>query len=408
MSKNFKVSFYLRSNHTTKEGKLPIMTRISLRGDRVTVGSTGCFTDPKLWNSGTSRVKGRSGDALATNTELDRIEADLNYIYRRNEFEDFLTVEFIKSEYLGKTADKSSFLGFFDEFLKKTEAEVGVSRTKASFTKYDVIRRRFADFIYLRYKRKDLHMGELSYMHVSEFEHYLITECKYKHNTAMRIMRNLKTVVLQAMKFGLITRDPYANYKVKMERTDRGFLTEEELEMMLSKPMPVERLEQVRDVFVFSCFTGLAYIDLFQLSKEHIVKIDGKMWIMKKRQKTDVISNIMLLDVPQRILKKYAKMMKDDPHGRLLPVNTNQKMNAYLKEIADICGIKKHLTCHLARHTFATLALSKGCSVESVSRMLGHTNIATTQIYARITSKKIENDMLGMADRLGDLNAAVI
>ncbi len=399
MCKNFRVSFYLRS-YKTKEGKCPILVRASMRGERIIIGSAGFSVDEKLWDSRKGRMIGRSAEATTVNNGLDRIEADLTYIFRRHEFSDTISLDFIKAQYLGKSEENSSFFAFFDEFLKKTEAEVGITRSKASFKKYDVIRRRFATFLKTRFKRSDLLLGELCYKHISEFEHYLLTECSYKHNTAMRIMRNLKTVVLRAQKFGLLKQDPYANFKIHFDRTDRGFLTDEELTALMSKQFPVKRLEQVRDCFVFSCFTGLAYIDLAQLSKEHIVTLNGKKWILKKRQKTDVLSNILLLDVPLRILAKYKDEMRDDPHGHLLPVISNQRMNAYLKEIADLCGIEKRLSCHLARHTFATLALSKGCSVESVSRMLGHTNIATTQIYARITNGKIEHDMEKISGQL--------
>ena len=223
----------------------------------------------------------------------------------------------------------------------------------------------------------------------------------------MRIMRNLKTVILRAQKMGLLKNDPFLNFKIRFEKTDRGFLSDEEIAKLMNHRFSVKRLEQVRDIFVFSCFTGLAYIDLVQLSKEHIVKIDGREWIMKNRQKTDVPSSVLLLDVAKQILNKYKEQMADDPHGRLLPVCSNQKMNAYLKEIADLCGIEKRLSCHLARHTFATLALSKGVSVESVSRMLGHTNIQTTQIYARIVNKKIESDMLSLSSKLDFVSAAL-
>ena len=408
MIKNFRVCFYLRSNYKTNEGKTPVLIRLYLQKERITLGSASCAVDANKWDSKKGRVEGRNPEALQVNNHLERIEADLVYLFRKYEFSDTLSLDFLKAQYLGKGEESESFLGFFDDFLKKTEAEVGISRTKASFNKYDVIRRRFSNFLKTRFLRTDLLMGELSYKHISEFEHYLITECHYKHNTAMRIMKNLRTVVLRAIKLGYIRRDPFANYKFQMSKTDRGFLTDEEISTLMSKQFSVKRLEQVRDIFVFSCFTGLAYIDLAQLTSEHLVKLDGQMWIIKRRQKTNVPSNILLLDIPAKIIKKYKDQMKDDPEGHLLPVCSNQKLNAYLKEIADLCGIEKRLSCHLARHTFATLALSKGVSVESVSKMLGHTNIATTQIYARIVNKKIECDMVTLAQKLGDFDAIAI
>ena len=202
-------------------------------------------------------------------------------------------------------------------------------------------------------------------------------------------------------------QDPFVNYKIRFEKVDRGFLTDEEIEKLIKKEFSIKRLEQVRDIFVFSIFTGLAYIDVANLTGKNIVTLDGKQWIMTRRQKTDVPTNVLLLDIPRMIIEKYKLMMTDDDKGRLLPILSNQKMNAYLKEIADICGIEKRLSFHLARHTFATMALTKGVSIESVSKMLGHTNIQTTQIYARIINKKVEADMLSLSTKLDFSTAAI-
>jgi len=189
------------------------------------------------------------------------------------------------------------------------------------------------------------------------------------------------------------------NFKLRFEKVDRGYLTQQELNIMMQKRFTIQRIEQVRDIFVFSCFTGLAYIDVKNLTEKDVkISFDGKLWIMKKRQKTNVLSKILLLDVPKMILMKYKDKLSD---GKLLPVITNQRMNSYLKEIADICGIEKNLSFHLARHTFATtITLSKGVPIETVSKMLGHTSIKTTQIYARITDSKIGNDMHELSEKL--------
>lgn len=186
---------------------------------------------------------------------------------------------------------------------------------------------------------------------------------------------------------------------------NRGFLTDEEVLQIVNKELNIPRLELVRDIFIFSCFTGLAYIDVANLTPDNIVMLGGKEWIMTKRQKTSVETNVLLLDIPKRIISKYSHQTYRD--GKLFPILSNQKTNSYLKEIADICGIRKNLTFHLARHTFATMSLSKGVPIESVSKMLGHTNIRTTQIYARITNKKIEHDMEQFADKLGKFNTAM-
>lgn len=208
-------------------------------------------------------------------------------------------------------------------------------------------------------------------------------------------MQFFKRIILIARNNGILVGAPFANYKIRLEKVDRGYLTEDEIKIILKKKMVSERLEQVRDVFIFSCFSGLAYVDVANLKEDNIRKsFDGNLWIITKRQKTNTDVNVPLLDIPKMILEKYKGKL---PNGKVLPIISNQKLNAYLKEIADVCGIKKNLTFHLARHTFATTTtLAKGVPIETVSKMLGHTNIETTQIYARITNNKISNDMQGL------------
>lgn len=208
-------------------------------------------------------------------------------------------------------------------------------------------------------------------------------------------MQFFKRIILIARNNGILIGDPFASYKIRLEKVDRGYLSEDEIKIILKKKMVSERLEQVRDVFIFSCFSGLAYTDVANLKQDNIRKsFDGNLWIITKRQKTNTDVNVPLLDIPKMILEKYKGKL---PDGKILPIISNQKLNAYLKEIADVCGVKKNLTFHLARHTFATTTtLAKGVPIETVSKMLGHTNIETTQIYARITNNKISNDMQGL------------
>ena len=215
-------------------------------------------------------------------------------------------------------------------------------------------------------------------------------------------MQTLRMIIIEAKNNGWIFHDPFTNYRIRLKKVDRGYLTEEELQRILQKKMQCGRLEQVRDIFIFSCFTGLAYIDVQNLTKENIrTSFDGKLWIMTHRHKTQTPVNVPLLKVPQMLLKKYEGTL---PDGRLLPVLSNQKLNSYLKEIADLCGIEKNITFHLARHTFATtMTLAKGVPIETVSKMLGHTNIVTTQIYARITNDKIGRDMQLLAGQLENI-----
>lgn len=405
MRTKFRVVFLLRTSYKSKDGKSPIDTRIYLNGERTKLGSTGILIDPKMWDSSNGCAKGRSAEASKINSELSRIESDLYHIFRVNEFNPDLSLDLIRAEYLGEGEKSQSFLQFFDEFIERVKSEIGKTRCYASYQKFNVLKKHFVAFLKSRYNRNDLMMNELSYKIISDLENYLLTDGKCKHNTVMRMMGNFKTLTIRAMKLGLLKTDPYANYKIHFNKTDRGFLTDDEIKAIMEHDFPLQRLEFVRDIFIFSCFTGLAYIDVAQLTKENIKELDGRLWIMTSRQKTNVPSNVLLLEVPLQIIHKYEGV---DPKGRLLPILTNQRMNSYLKEIADLCGIDKNLTFHVARHTFATMAISKGVPIESVSKMLGHTKISTTQIYARITNKKVERDMLELAGKLCDFDPTSI
>ena len=392
----FKVSYYVRSNYENKQGKSPLMIRIFLNGEMLNVGSSGIYIDKKLWNNSTNRVKGRGSESLNLNAQLDNISNSLQMIFKKHEFDEDLTLDKIKSIFLGKNKVKTTFGEFYDKYLEDIKAQVGAGKSIALYHKYSAARSHFVNFLHAKYGRKDLMPGELTHLIIHDFEIYLKTVVSLKSNSATKTLKFFKTVVIFAQKCGVMTHDPFLNHHFHLEPVDRGFLTDEEIQRIMQKDFEIPRLEMVRDVFIFSCFCGLAYIDVAHLTQENIITLDNRPWIIINRQKTNVQSNIPLLEIPQMILDKYKGKTKDN---RLLPVLSNQKINAYLKEIADLCGIKKRLSYHLARHTFATMLLSKGVPIESVSKMLGHTNIKTTQIYARITNKKIEQDMMQVADK---------
>ncbi len=400
----FKVSYYVRSNYENKQGKSPVMVRIFLNGEMLNVGSSGISVDKKMWNNSTNRLKGRTSEALSLNAQLDDISSSLQGIFRRHELDEDLTLDKIKSIYLGKNKIKTTFMELYNKYLEDIKNQVGNGKTIATYHKYSAAGKHFENFLHLKYGRKDLMPSELTHIIIHDFEIYLRTTAALKPNSATKTLKFFKTVVIFAQKSGIMTHDPFIHHHFHLEQVDRGFLTDEEIQRIMQKEFVTPRLEAVRDIFIFSCFCGLAYIDVANLTQDNIVSLDGKMWIMTRRQKTNIPSNILLLDIPLMIIDKYkGKTTKN----RLLPILSNQKMNSYLKEIADLCGIKKNLTFHLARHTFATMTLSKGVPIESVSKMLGHTNIKTTQIYARITNKKIEEDMLALAGKLDNFNDSI-
>ena len=402
---NFKVSFYLRSNYENKEGKSPVMLRIFLGGEMTNFGTTKIFVKKSLWSNATSRLRGRTTEALSVNAALDAISTTLYGIYRKYENDESLSLDLIRTVYFGKNREFTSFLPVFDKFLEDIKQRVGKTIGADSLQKYSVLRRHFAEFLMYKYSRKDIGLNEFTPAVVQDFHLYMSTVAGCAYNTSVKKVKTIKTITIYAQKRGFLLHDPFVNHHFHMEPVDRGFLTDEEILRVANKDLGIQRLELVRDIFIFSCFTGLAYIDVANLTPDHIVTMDDKQWIMTKRQKTSVETNVLLLDIPRAIIAKYSHKTYRD--GKLFPVLTNQKTNSYLKEIADLCGIKKKLTFHLARHTFATMSLSKGVPIESVSKMLGHTNIRTTQIYARITNKKIEHDMEQLSEKLGKFNSAM-
>ena len=401
----FRTAFYLRSNYVNKDGKVPVMLRIYLNNERLSLGSTGIAILRSQWDSKKERVKGRSTEVLSLNLELDNIQNGLLNIFRRMEFNESLSLERIKMEFLGKKEDIGTIMELFDRHITDVKKQVGVSVSAATWQKYNLCKKHFTAFLKSKYSRTDLKLSELTYVVLHDFDLYLRTTVGQAHNTATKTLKTFKTITIFGGKLGVLHHDPFINLHFHMEPVDRGFLTDEEILRIANKDLGIQRLELVRDIFIFSCFTGLAYIDVANLTPDHIVTMDDKQWIMTKRQKTSVETNVLLLDIPRAIIAKYSHKTYRD--GKLFPVLTNQKTNSYLKEIADLCGIKKKLTFHLARHTFATMSLSKGVPIESVSKMLGHTNIRTTQIYARITNKKIEHDMEQLSEKLGKFNSAM-
>ena len=405
MKSIFRVVFYLRSNYVNKEGKTSVMLRIYLNNERLSLGSTGISVKSSQWDKEKERIKGRTTEALNTNLQLDNIASGLQSIFRRIEMSDVVSLERIKSEFLGKKEEIDTLMQLFEKHNGDVAKQVGVSVGKATLQKYNVCKRHFSEFLEKQYKRIDLKLTELTYVVIREFDLYLRTEAGQNPNTATKTMKTFKTITLLGQKMGVLLHDPFMNHRFHIEPVNRGFLTDEEILCIAHKQINIPRLELIRDIFIFSCFTGLAYIDVSNLTPDHIVTLGDKQWIMTQRQKTSVETNVLLLDIPKAIIAKYGG--KTYRNGKLFPMLTNQKTNSYLKEIADICGIKKNLTFHLARHTFATMSLSKGVPMERVSKMLGHTNIRTTQIYARITNKKIEHDMEELADKLDKFNDAM-
>ena len=392
MRRIFKVSFYIRGNHVNKDGTCAVMIRLSLDGERISAGTTGISIKPELWDGQRQQLKGRNTEVVQTNKKLGGIRDELLAIAEKLEFEGTLALDRVKAVFLGVDEEYDTIGKLLDKYIKNVKDQVGVCLSKTSLSKYELCKKRFTQMLEKKYHCKDMSLKELNPVVVQDYKNFLMTDVNMCNNTAVKTMKTFRTVILHGIKLGVIHKDPFVGVHFHMEKVDRGFLTDEEISAVMTKHFDLPRLELVRDLFIFSCFTGLAYIDVKALTYDKIMRLADVDWIISKRVKTVTPINVVLSDGAKRIIEKYKDYPKKKK-GHVFPVFSNQKTNQYLKEIATACGIDKELTFHMARHTFATLTLSKGVPIESVSRMLGHTNIRTTQIYAKITNKKIEHDM---------------
>ncbi len=399
MKSTFSILFYLKRNGQKGNGNMPVMGRITVNGQAVQF-SAKVEIKPDYWNVKAGKAIGKTSGVQEVNAILESTKTTMTKIYRDlQERETNVTPERIKNVFFGIEIRHHMLLELFKHHNEDVFKLIGISKSKATYQKYEVTRKHLTNFIKEKYNVSDISLKEINNMFISDFEVYLLTTAGCKSNTTAKFMQFFKRIIIIAKSNGWIYTDPFANYKIRIARVDRGYLTQEQLDVIIGKKFALKRLELVRDIFVFSCYTGLAYIDVKNLRQKHIrTSFDGNLWVMTKRQKTDVQSNIPLLDVAKQILEKYKGTLPDE---KVLPILSNQKMNAYLKEIGDLCGIEQNLTFHLARHTFGTtVTLAKGVPIETVSKMLGHTNIKTTQIYARITNSKIGNDMAVLAGHL--------
>ncbi len=393
--------FYLKKAKSDSAGRAMIYVRITIKGRRSEF-STGRKINPDKWNPESGMVLGFSPEVRQLNTYLTKMKADIFRVAEKIRDDDIpLTADELRDTYLGRKQKYKMLLEIFREHNDQVDSLIGKDFAAGTAERYRTAKSHLEEYIRNEYRKKDIPVRQVDHAFITGFEYYLKTKRNCSHNTAIKYVVNFKKIVRIAYANGWINKDPFANWKVRLKTVEREFLTQEELQQLMDTEFQAERLEHVRDVFVFCCFTGLAYADVKKLTHDDfVIGIDGELWINTKRTKTKTKSNIPVLPTAMMILEKY----EDSPHlinGKVLPVLTNQKMNAYLKEIADLSGVKKNLTTHLARHTFATtVTLSNGVSIESVSKMLGHKNLRTTQHYAKILNRKVSEDMQLLREKL--------
>lgn len=402
MRTNINLLFYLKKRGTYTSGPIMIYLRFTVDGMRSEI-STGKSCEPSKWNAQAGRMNGTKEDVRTLNAYLDRMQAkaqELHILMHQNN--EIVTAETIKNRFLGKQERARTLVAVFEDHNEKMKSLIGQEFEKSTLQRYETCLMHSKEFMQWQYNIKDMPVSQLSFKFLTDFEYYLRSVRKCGNNSAIKYIKNLGKIVRICIGNGWLTVDPYLNYKPKTKAVHREVLTKDELDRMATKNLKIERLSAVRDIFVFCCYTGLAYIDAFKLKRSELIKgIDGKLWIHTHRQKTDTLSRIPILPVALQIIERYQHHPQCEDKDTLLPVLTNQKMNAYLKEIADLCDICKPLTFHIARHTFATtVTLNNGVPIESVAKMLGHTSIKTTQIYAKVMDHKISADMEQLQNKL--------
>jgi integrase len=395
MKTNFSLLFYMKKPKNYQTGPVPVYLRITVNGRRSEITS-GRDCDPERWNAQAGRATGNKQEVRGFNAYLDDLQAKVYEAHRAlTEADKPVTAESIRDMFLGKAEPAKTIISVFKDHNQKVEALLGMEYTKGTLCRYKTALKHTEDFLQWKYKLTDIDIKKIDHSFLADFDFYLRSVRHCNNNSAVKYIRNFGKIIRICLANRWITYDPFLNYKNKIKTVDRVFLSTEELELMANKKLATDRLSQVRDIFMFCCFTGLAYADVKKLRRGDIITgLDGEKWVTIKRQKTNTPSRIPLLPTALNILQRYS----DHPHcefsGRVLPVLSNQKMNSYIKEVTDFCGIKKPITFHIARHTFATtVTLLNGVPIESVSKMLGHTNIQTTQHYAKILDIKVGSDM---------------
>lgn len=395
--------FYLKRAKANVNGLVPIYHRTTINGKRLDK-STGKYIDPTKWSTEAGRMKGTSEEARTINSHLDSLIAKNSSIEKKLiAIDKDITAEIFNNMLTGKTEKQRTLVPIFQNHNDQIEALVKTGEYSAgTLERYKTSLSHTKEFMKWKFNISDINIKDIDLAFITDYDFYLRTERGCSNNTTVKYIKNFKKIIQICLDNRWIVENPFTKYKGKIKEVERDFLTESEIETIYNKKFHCERLIQVRDIFIFCCFTGLAYIDVKQLTNDHIgIGIDGNKWIFKNRQKTDISSKIPLLPIPEQIMAKYASHPKCLNEETILPVLSNQKMNSYLKEIGDVCGIKTELTFHLARHSFATsITLTNGVPIESVSKMLGHTNIRTTQHYAKVVDRKVSDDMAILKQKL--------
>jgi site-specific recombinase XerD len=401
----FSVLFWVNKSKINN-GAVPIYARITVNGKRAELSLKRSIA-PEKWNAKSETAKGNSEESRTLNSYIALVRGNIEKHYNQMVSSDeHITAETIKNRYTGLYEKKKTILEAFDYHNKMMEAQIGLEVVESTLGKYEITKRRLAEFMKYQYNRSDMSLVELNHKFAVDFEFYLRTETHIIHNSAMKYIKNLKKVVCLAIANEWLDKHPFINYKCNIKEVERDYLTQEELDRLTNTVLQDELLEKTRDIFLFQCYTGYGYAEVTRLAKEHLqLGIDGTLWTSIQRKKTEnktiKKSSVPLLPMALQIVEKYKDDLECQIKGTLLPIDSNVNLNLRLKRIARACGINKPLTTHIGRHTFATtVTLANGVPIETVSSMLGHSSISTTQIYAKVVETKVSYDMQLLKERL--------
>lgn len=398
----FKVLFYLKKNNLKPDGKAPIMGRITVNGS-ISQFSCKLNIKPDLWDIKANKAAGKSIEAQKIKQKLDNIKTQIGKQYQNIcNRDNFVSAEKVKNAYLGFGDEYRTFFSIADEFYESYAKRVGKDRTEGSYEQLLINRRRVEMFLRDRYNLSDIPIKEIEPQFIEDYYSYLLEERKLAGSTLLTAITKLKQIMLIAQRKGYVQINPFAAFRFKAKTRNRGYLTEDELRRFMALELRRYKQRQIRDIFVFCAFTGLAYADVKKLTFDDIqTSFDGELWLIAKRKKTGTTFYVKLLPIAKQLIEQYRLVAKSQ---FVFPVPSNaENMNRCLRRIAKQCGITKRISSHMARHTMATtVCLSQGVPIETVSQMLGHTNIHTTQIYAKITNEKISKDMTALTNKIGD------
>lgn len=400
---SFAILFFIRESRVRKDGTASIEVVLTVNGKRCAF-STGKQVPINKWDKTKQQIKGRDEEAQSLNNYLKAIKAKL--YQKEAELLDrgfIITAELLRDAYFDKVEslkEKSLFV-VFEEHNREQEKLVGNGVSKATYWISVYTVRLLKEFIEQKYKREDIYLRELNLNFIQSFHTFLRIDKGMAQNSSTKHLKLLKKIINLAVANSYMATNPFITYKIEREPVEIDFLDEEELRKIINFDTPLPRLEKAKDMFLFGCFTGLSYIDIKTLAPEHFEKDNaGRIWIKKRRVKTGVLSRIPLLPIAKLILDKYKG------GDKLLPIQDPADINKYLKDIAILCDIKKRITFHTSRHTFAsTVTLANNISLEVVSKMLGHTNTRMTNHYAKLIDKCIGEQMDKLMDTFtGDSN----